>query len=195
MSGCRLRTRACCLVRQWVHEAVGRLSHIFHVKEALVSCAFFLRAPYIWQSLRRCSCVSSWRHVEEVHTISSSSFHRTRQMCLQLRAARSFAKRLPLVSALKVVLTSGRCKICWSWRVPVGFALKVVWTTGRCSFRAAAAEACRVGSLDTRLCSARVFGIFLGPAHRCRARRGHVHRDMDGSRNQMQSAWMNRHPC
>ena len=131
VSGCRLRTRACCLVRQWVHEAVGRLSHIFHVKEALVSCAFFQRAPYIWQSLRRCSCVSSWRHVEEVHTISSSSFHRTRQVCLQLRASRSFTMRLPLVSALKVVLTSGRCKISWSWRVPVGFALKVVWTTGR----------------------------------------------------------------
>ena len=100
---------------------MGRLLHIFHVKKALVSCAFFLRAPYIWQSLRRCSCVSSWRHVEEVHTISSSSFHRTRQMCLQLRAARSFTMRLPLVSALKVVLTSGRCQIRWAWRVPVGF--------------------------------------------------------------------------
>ena len=35
----------------------------------------------------------------------------TRQVCLQLRAARSFTMRLPLVSALKVVRTIEGCKI------------------------------------------------------------------------------------
>ena len=46
-----------CLVRQWLHEALGHIPHIFYVKEAFFAHRYLvmiLRALGSWQPLVRC---------------------------------------------------------------------------------------------------------------------------------------------
>ena len=66
---------------------------------------FVLRAPCIWQSLRRL------RHFTETCTYFLRFSCCARQVCSQLRAARSFSMRLPLVLTLQVVRTTERCTL------------------------------------------------------------------------------------
>ena len=71
------------------------------MRRRLRSLTFFLPSPFcLWQSLRWFSCVSAWRHLEEFHTFSASSFHRTSRYA-------SCGAKLDHVAAFASVIESG----------------------------------------------------------------------------------------
>ena len=100
-SGRLLPLSARCLVRQWIHvheEPFANLD-IFSKSPLFLAITSLV---FLRQSMAAFGKIS---HI--LHVLS----YCTRQVSLQLRAARSLTMCLPLVSALKVVRTAGRCKI------------------------------------------------------------------------------------